>query len=56
MTANIITYRGRSGIRDIGKVLGFEKEELDKLSAVVSRMGLARQGRNGRRPVQAGAV
>src|SRR5438132_1733869 len=26
MTANIITYRGRSAARDIGKVLGFEPE------------------------------
>lgn len=39
MTANVITYRGRSGIRDVGKVLGFEKEDLDKLSSVASRWG-----------------
>src|SRR5580692_3990114 len=25
MTANVITYRGRSAVRDIGKVLGFEE-------------------------------
>ena len=35
MTANIITYRGRSAARDIGKVLGFETETLDRLSKVV---------------------
>jgi error-prone DNA polymerase len=39
MTANVITYRGRSGARDAGKVLGFAKEELDRLSSVVSRWG-----------------
>src|SRR5260370_25541687 len=27
MTANVITYRGRSAARDIGKVLGFQEEE-----------------------------
>lgn len=39
MTANVITYRGRSGVRDIGKVLGYGEEELDRLSSVVSRWG-----------------
>jgi error-prone DNA polymerase len=36
MTANVITYRGRSAIRDIGKVLGFEEAELSKLSNLIS--------------------
>ena len=35
MTANVITYRGRSAIRDIGKVLGFEEADL-KLSNLIS--------------------
>ena len=39
MTANVITYRGRSAARDVGKVMGFATEELDKLSSVVSRWG-----------------
>jgi len=39
MTANVITYRGRSAARDIGKALGFEAEELGKLSAMVARWG-----------------
>lgn len=39
MTANVITYRGRSAVRDVGKALGFEKEDLDKISSVVSRWG-----------------
>ena len=39
MTANIITYRGRSAARDVGKVLSFTPDELDKLSSVASRWG-----------------
>ena len=33
MTANVITYRGRSAVRDVGKVLGIPQEHLDRLSA-----------------------
>ena len=33
MTANVITYRGRSAAREVGKVLGFDQETLDQLSA-----------------------
>ncbi|MGA2153909.1 MAG: error-prone DNA polymerase [Bryobacteraceae bacterium] len=32
MTANVITYRGRSAAREVGKALGFEITSLDKLS------------------------
>jgi error-prone DNA polymerase len=39
MTANIISYRGRSAARDVGKVLSFSADELDKLSSVASRWG-----------------
>jgi error-prone DNA polymerase len=39
MTANVITYRGRSAVRDIGKVLGFETEMLERLSKVVPYWG-----------------
>ena len=39
MTANVITYRGRSAARDIGKVLGFDTETLDRLSKVVPYWG-----------------
>jgi error-prone DNA polymerase len=35
MTANVITYRRRSAIREVGKVLGFSAEHLDRLSALV---------------------
>ncbi len=43
MTANIITYRGRSAARDIGKVLGFETGTLDRLSKVVPYWGFKDQ-------------
>src|SRR6185503_17430913 len=39
MTANVITYRGRSAARDVGKALGFPIETLEKLSALVARWG-----------------
>ena len=35
MTANVITYRGRSAAREVGKVLGFDEETLDRLSSLV---------------------
>ncbi len=35
MTANVITYRGRSAAREVGKALGFEVTTLEKLSALV---------------------
>src|SRR5579864_3922171 len=36
MTANVITYRSRMASREIGKVLGFDPETLDKVSSAVS--------------------
>jgi error-prone DNA polymerase len=36
MTANVITYRGRSAAREVGKALGFDGEALDKLAGLVS--------------------
>jgi error-prone DNA polymerase len=35
MTANVITYRGRSAAREIGKALGFDPETLDRLAGLV---------------------
>ena len=35
MTTNVITYRGRSASREIGKVLGFEPEMLGRLTSLV---------------------
>jgi error-prone DNA polymerase len=39
MTANVITYRGRSAIREVGKVLGFDEETTGKLSALSPMWG-----------------
>ena len=39
MTANVITYRGRSAARDMGKVLGFDEETLSRLAKVVPHWG-----------------
>jgi error-prone DNA polymerase len=35
MTANVITYRGRSAAREVGKALGFEIGTLERLSSLV---------------------
>lgn len=35
MTANVITYRSRSAVRDLGKVLEFGEEELGRLAAAM---------------------
>ena len=46
MTANVISYRGRSAARDIGKVLGYEEEALARLAALVRPLnGRIRQKR-----------
>ncbi|MEO8726449.1 MAG: error-prone DNA polymerase [Acidobacteriaceae bacterium] len=37
MTANVITYRGKSAAREVGKALGFDQETLGRLSALVSQ-------------------
>ena len=39
MTANVITYRGRSAARDVGKALGFPEETLAKLSKLAGAWG-----------------
>jgi error-prone DNA polymerase len=35
MTANVITYRGRSAAREVGKVLGFDLAQIDRLAKVL---------------------
>ena len=35
MTANVITYRGRSAAREMGKVLDFDEESIGRLSSLV---------------------
>lgn len=33
MTANVITYRARSAVRDVGKALGFDEQQIARLAA-----------------------
>ncbi len=35
MTANVITYRGRSAAREVGKSLGFDEETIARLSSLI---------------------
>ena len=35
MTANVITYRGRSAAREVGKTMGFDEETITRLSSLV---------------------
>jgi error-prone DNA polymerase len=39
MTANVITYRGRSAAREIGKVMSFESGTLERLTKLVGSWG-----------------
>jgi error-prone DNA polymerase len=36
MTANVITYRGRSAAREVGKVLGFDRPTLDRVARLIN--------------------
>ena len=36
MTANVVTYRGKSAAREVGKALGFDPESLQRLSGLVA--------------------
>ncbi len=36
MTANVITYRGRSAVRDVGKALGYEEPEIAQLASQIN--------------------
>ena len=37
MTANVITYRGKSAAREVGKALGFDEQSLSRLAGMVSQ-------------------
>ncbi len=37
MTANVISYRGKSAAREVGKAMGFDQESLGRLSSLVSQ-------------------
>src|SRR5688572_21870357 len=36
MTANVITYRGRSAAREVGKALGIDTADIDRLAKVMN--------------------
>jgi len=36
MTANVITYRGRSAVRDVGKALGYQEHEIAPLASQIN--------------------
>jgi len=35
MTANVISYRGRSTARDVGKALGLQEEQIERISSLI---------------------
>jgi error-prone DNA polymerase len=37
MTANVITYRGRSATRELGKVLGLDTDDVDRLARMMAQ-------------------
>jgi error-prone DNA polymerase len=39
MTANVISYRGRSAAREVGKVFGFTEDEVDRLAKLMPHYG-----------------
>ena len=41
MTANVITYRGRSAAREVGKVLGFDPTQVDRLAKIMNQFEFA---------------
>jgi error-prone DNA polymerase len=43
MTANVITYRGRSAAREVGKALGFEAAQIDRLAKVMNNFEFVEQ-------------
>jgi error-prone DNA polymerase len=44
MTANVITYRGRSAAREVGKTLGIDPGQVDRLAKVMHRFGFLDEG------------
>ncbi len=44
MTANVITYRGRSAAREVGKTLGLEAAQIDRLSKSLGHFEFVERG------------
>ena len=49
MTANVITYRGRSAAREVGKVLSIEPTQVDELAKVMNHFEFVDPERDARR-------
>src|SRR5262249_6277531 len=56
MTANVITYRTRSAVREVGKVLGFSLEQVDRLSKLLQRFEFSDAADNLPQQLRAGGV
>jgi len=58
MTANVITYRGKSAAREVGKALGFDANSLQRLSALVEALpgAVARRAVLTHHPAEAGPL
>ena len=46
MTANVITYRGRSAAREVGKALGIDAAQVDRLAKVMNQFEFIDPGRH----------
>ena len=46
MTANVITYRGRSAAREVGKALSLNEEQIDRLAKVMHHFEFTRSQRD----------
>ena len=56
MTANVITYRGRSAAREVGKALGIDPAQVDRLAKVMHRFGFLDEGEGLARHMEAAGV
>jgi error-prone DNA polymerase len=56
MTANVITYRGRSAAREVGKTLGIDPEQVDRLAKVMHRFEFVDEGEGMARHMEAAGV
>ena len=54
MTANVISYRGRSAAREVGKVFGFDEDALKRLSKLIPHYGTHTRSEMMSRFVEAG--
>ena len=54
MTANVITYRGRSAAREVGKALGIEAAQIDRLARVMNQLRVPGSRRHAAAPPRRG--